>query len=467
MSDKREIVKIVFTFLMLTFSINLSAQDGDAAFLTLEDCINIALENNPDLKNTLYSDQAAQWDVVGSLKGVLPSVSVSAGRGEVETGASEYLSNEPIGIDPETGNVIYEQRTRTIAKSIRKSTSASVDVSQTIFDGGIWWNQIRKAKIDKKASDYSLASQRDYTILQVQQAYFDLIKQIKILEVDSLAVDRSQAQLDRTQKMYELGATAKVDVFRAKVNLGNDRIQYLKQKNLVEQSRKNLNLVMGRDPFTPVNVQVEIPAIGTLPDVDALIETALKRQPLIYKNQAELKSRQLSIAMAKGINYPRISAYINYNRFHETPIKVFSDFNQNYQTQYGLRMSFNLFNGFSDYVNIQKAQISYRSTAEQYESYKRNLKSTIHQYYADYLSYLDIIDINRLNLEAAREEYRLANERYQVGAGTSLEVRESQVNLTRAEETLIVAQFNARFVLAQLDYQLGLSYAKFAGQLEK
>ena len=460
--------KMVFSFLILSFLflIGRAVAQNDDAFLTLEDCIHIALENNSDLKTTLYSDQAAKWDEVGSLKGILPSISVSAGRGEVETGASEYLSNEPVGIDPETGNVIYEQRTRTIAKSIRKSTSASVDVSQTIFDGGIWWNQIRKAQVDKKVSDYTLASQRDYTILQVQQAYFDLIKQIKILEVDSLAVDRSKAQLDRTQKMYELGATAQVDVFRAKVNLGNDRIQYLKQKNVVAQSRKNLNLVMGRDPFEPLQVEVEIPAVGTLPDVDELIETALKKQPLIYKNQEELKSRKLSVALAKGINYPRISAYINYNRFHETPIKVFSDFDQNYQTQYGVRMSFNLFNGFSDYVNIQKAEIGVRSAAEQYEAYKRNLKSTIHQYYADYLSYLDIIEINRLNLEAAREEYRLAKERYQVGAGTSLEVRESQVNLTKAEETLIVAQFNARFVLAQLDYNLGLSYAKYAGESE-
>jgi len=55
---------------------------------------------------------------------------------------------------------------------------------------------------------------------------------------------------------------------------------------------------------------------------------------------------------------------------------------------------------------------------------------------------------------------RLEEERYLVGAGTSLEVREAQVNLTRAEETLIAAQFTARLILAQLDKQLGLTYKK-------
>jgi len=89
------------------------------------------------------------------------------------------------------------------------------------------------------------------------------------------------------------------------------------------------------------------------------------------------------------------------------------------------------------------------------------LKSTIHKYHEDYQSTIDKIDIYKDNLEAAQEEHRLAEERYQVGAGTSLDVREAQVNLTRAEQMLIAEQFNARIVAAQLDNQLGLSYAVF------
>jgi len=123
-------------------------------------------------------------------------------------------------------------------------------------------------------------------------------------------------------------------------------------------------------------------------------------------------------------------------------------------------LSFNIFNGFSDYANVQKAEISRKAAMETFEEYKRTLKATVHQYYADYLSTLDIIKINKENLEAAKEEMRLEEERYMVGAGTALEVREAQVNLTRAEETLIAAQFTASLILAQLDNQLGLTYQK-------
>jgi len=450
-------LQLLVILLLIRF---VQAQPSTEGLLSLRDCIHIALEHNSTLKTNEYADQAAKMDVLSSYKGILPSLSVSAGRSNVETGPSEYLSNEPVGIDAD-GNVMYQLRTRKTEKSLRKSTTAGLTVDQTLFDGGIWWNQIRKAHADKEASDLNLASQRDKVIMQVQQAYFDLLKQINLLEVDSLAVQRSKEQLDRAKKMYELGATAQLDVFRAKVNMGNDRISYMQQKNKVEQSKKNLNLVMGRDPFKPIRVQVDVKLDKSLPDVEAMINTAYQNQPLLKKNEFQIKANELSVSMAKGINYPRISAYVNYNRFNEDAARVFSNYGQNYQTQYGLRLSFNLFNGFSDYATIQKAEISKRSAQEGLAEYKRNLKSMIHQYYQDYKSYLNIIEINQDNLQAAKEEYRLARERYQIGAGTALDVRESQVNLTRAEETLIAAKFNARIVLAQLDNQLGLSYKKF------
>lgn len=448
------------SIVVFVFSFYTGVQAQEKSMFSLKECISIALEKNSTLKTFVYSDKAADMDVLGSYQGILPLLSVSAGRGEIETGPAEYLSNEPVAIDEETGNVIYEQRTRKTPSTSRKSTTAGINLSQSIFDGGIWWNQIRKAKADQKISRYNLASQRDDVILQVQASYFDLIKQIKLLEVYDLAVQRSKGQLERTQKMFELGATAKVDVYRTRGNLGNDRINLIQQKNTVEQSRKTLNLAMGRDPYTPLEVKSELFMKESLPEVEDMVETAYANQPLIKKNEMDIRSRGLSVSLAKGLNFPRLSGYVNYNRFHENSTKVFSDFDQNYQTQYGIRLSFNIFNGFSDYASVQKAEIYRKSAMETSEDYQRQLKASVHQYYADYQSILDIIDINKDNLEAATEEVRLEEERYLVGAGTSLEVREAQVNLTRAEETLIAAQFTARFILAQLDKQLGLTYKK-------
>lgn len=458
------IFKTTLFLVLFLFSFTIvSGQDSNV--LTLKECIEFALENNSNLKMTQYSYDISRKDELGSFQGILPTVSASTGTGRIEVGPSEYLSNEPVGIDPETGNVIYEQRTRKIQKQFRESSNASLTASQTLFDGGIWWNNIRKAKMDKQSAEYNLQQQTNNIILQVQQAYFDLNKQIKLLEVNELAVNRSMDQQDRIEKMYELGARALLDVYQARVTLGNDRINMISQQNIVEQAKKYLNMVMGRDPFAPISTVSEITLASELDDLDALINEAMENQPNLRKIEADIRSSELSVSMAKGMNFPRLSAYVNYDRFHEDIIKVFSDFDKNYQTRYGISLSFNIFNGFSDYVNVQKAEINRRYLMESQEDYKRSLVSEIHQHYTDYKSYQDIIQINKQNLEAAQEELRLAQERYQIGAGTFLEIREAQVNLTRAEQTLIAAQFNARIVLAQLDFSLGLTYKNYLNKL--
>jgi outer membrane protein TolC len=118
-------------------------------------------------------------------------------------------------------------------------------------------------------------------------------------------------------------------------------------------------------------------------------------------------------------------------------------------------MSLNLFNGFRDMVNIQKAKLNERNSLINFEQTKRELTATVMQLVDNYNSYLEIIEINEENLEASKEEFRLAEERYRIGSGTQLEVREAQVNLTRAEQTLVAAQYNARITQSQLEQSLG------------
>ncbi|MEJ2545031.1 MAG: TolC family protein, partial [Calditrichaceae bacterium] len=269
-----------FLFIVFVMGTAVFAQEA-SQLLSLDDCINIALEKNSDLRVSRLSDESADKDVLGSYSGILPSISVSASKGNYEIGPSEYRDDVPVGVDSATGRIISEERLITQSKASRASNNIGLSIDQNIFDGGIWWNSIRKAKTDKKSAEYSLLSTKNNVILQVEQAYFNLNKQIKLLEVYQVAVSRSQGQLDRTQKMYELGATAQLDVFQSRVNLGNDRISLLQQKNAVDQARKNLNLAMGRDPFTPLQVNSEINLESDLPESDELIQKAFDNQPVV------------------------------------------------------------------------------------------------------------------------------------------------------------------------------------------
>ena len=76
--------------------------------------------------------------------------------------------------------------------------------------------------------------------------------------------------------MFELGAVAKVDVFRSRVNLGNDKIALLTQKNLVLTAINNLNLVMGRDPKSPLSINPDIELQPAYTNLDELTDWGIR-----------------------------------------------------------------------------------------------------------------------------------------------------------------------------------------------
>lgn len=450
---------LIVIFLIVGMS---QAQDADSGqVLGLDECINIALEYNSSLKQAEYSNEAADYDVTGSYSGILPSISLSFRKGETNVGRSQRVINDAVlGIDPVTNDPIYGTAKITTPIQYNKENSFSVSVNQNIYDGGRWWNSIEQAKIDKDASDYSLQSSVDNTILSVQSLYYDLLKQIKLYEVNKVAVERSEGQLNRTQKMFDLGAVAKLDLYQAKVNLGNDRITMLSQENIVADARRNLNIALGREPGDAIEIKPVNEITEGIRPLNELLDEALTNQPLIKQGEAEIESSELGVSLAKANYYPSLSAYFQYSRRNQDLERIYTDLNFEYVWAVGFSLNWSLFNGFSDYVNVQKSKIRESNTREVHALYLRQLKSSVKAKYDNYISYQEIVKINEENLEAAKEELRLAEERYQIGAGTSLEVREAQVKLTRAEQTLIAARYNALIILAQLDTELGITQNK-------
>lgn len=435
-------------------AIGLGTGLAQTAALSVEECVAIALKNNTELKTTRNNTLSAHKDVLASYAGILPTVDASARSGRYRAGESTDKRDTPVGIDA-NGNPIYERRLVVQPGFSVNSNDLGVSVGQNIFDGGEWWNAIRYANSQKKAADLNLQSVTNTIIMNVQERYFDLLRQQKLLEVYDLAVKRSQDQLDKTQKMFDLGAVAKVDVFRSQVNLGNDKIQYLAQQNAVLTAQNNLNLVMGRQPDEALEIVSDFTLKPFSDNVDSLNQQALQNNPELKMYHQDIRSKELMVARSESSFFPRLGAGFNYNRSNAEIDRVYDYFKRNWSYSYGVSLSFNLFNGFRDQTNVQKSKLQLRNSMETYEYNKRNLIAAVMQFTDNYNSYLDIIQINEENLNAAKEEYRLAEERYRIGSGTQLEVREAQVNLTRAEQTLVAAKYYARVTQAQIEQVLG------------
>ncbi|MFQ5824380.1 MAG: TolC family protein [bacterium] len=430
------------------------AQDGQA--LSLEDCINIAMKNNSELKMAVYQVDQAGAGVKGSYSGVLPRITTSFQSGRFIQGDRTLLTDVPVGFDSTTSTAIYKQTEITQPGASRNSHFARITYSQTLFDFGRSLNAIKQANASFDAWSNNLNSVQHSVYSTVKQRYLELLKAVKLEKEYIEAVERSNEQLKRTQSMYEIGSVAQIDVYKAEVVLATDEINLINQRNAVEIARGNLNVAMGKDPETTIQI-IELetkinPFKYTLEEAFSIAE---QNNPDLKRYENDMNSSEYGMKIAKAAYWPSIGFSVSYSRNNTDFNKVYGDFSKNFSVSFGAQLDFNIFNGLADAAEVARQSANYAIAKENWLNRNRTLRLEVKQYYLNLKAWQEISKINERNLRSAEEDFRLAQERYRVGAGTLLEVTDAQVALTRARVTLVSAKYDAMIAQAQLEAAMG------------
>jgi TolC family type I secretion outer membrane protein len=448
---------LAFGLMISLFSPTLSfSQTNESVPLTLEQCVQIALQQNSSFLNAQRQARIAETQVTTARSGILPIISASLSSGRFRQGTSTFKRDVPI-VDPQTGQTVGFQQLEVIQSgSVRQSHSASFTLSQTFFDFGGTYNNIRQAKANRESAYFSVDNSRQNTILTVHQRYYELLKNIRLSEVFTEAVKSSEEQLKRTQSMYEIGSVAQVEVFRTQTTLGNDRINLIRQENLVRDSRALLNVAMGRQPDASLEI-VDFEEVGLPRNYveEEVIHVAMQNNPQIFQFKSDMRASTYGARVAKTAFLPSISGFAQYSRNNSEFDRVYSEFNKNFSVNLGIRIDWNLFNGFADAANVERQANNYRIAEENLVSTQRELRRQVREALLDLQVNREVSRINEENLKSSQEDLRLARERYRVGAGTLLDVITAQVNLTRARATFVQAKYDTKITEARLQAAMG------------
>lgn len=433
----------------------LRGSEGD--LLTLSDCIQIALENNSQLRIAGRNVDVSVTDQVIARSYMLPTLSTSFGSGKFIQGERILQLDVPVGIDPNTGQMIYQQKQIIQDKSERNSHSASVSLYQNIFDFGRSIYGIKQANAMYNASEHSLVSTRQAVILNVKTNYYRLLEEIKLQGVYEEAVKLADDQLKRVESMVEVGSASQAEWYQARVSLGGQRRNLITQKNMVAMARANLNNALGRNPNIPIDIEEDLgEALQPTYDFETAVKTALQNNPQIKSAIQELRASTYSVKISQSRYLPSIGASARYSRNNDDIGRVYTpELNRDFSVTIGVGLDLNIFNGFADHAAVQKASLNAQIAQERLAESQRLLIAEVKQYFLSLKALKDIIEINKENLEAAKENLRLQQERRRVGAGTELEVSEAQVQLTEAQSTLVRAEYESKIVKAQLESMMG------------
>ncbi len=449
---------MVLFLLLMIFSIN-NVFSQENTPLSLEECIKIALENNSTLRNAAYREQIAATTVTSARSAFLPTVSTSFSSGKSIQGPRLVSEPEKIGEDPITKQPLYTEKLVLYNDKIETNRhSASISLQQQIYDFGRSTNNYKAAKSSQKSYEYLKLSTKQQVILSVKEAYFQLLKDMRLQSVYEQALKQAQGELDRVQTEMEIGLASQADVFQQKVSMGTYQKQLITQQNVVEISKADLNNALGRNPETPVLIREDDgqPVFSEITFQEAA-QIALENNQQIKSYEMEVKTALFNIRAAKAQYLPSIGASASYSRNNQDVGRVYTNkLDQDYTVSIGASLDLNIFNGFADKANIQQKTLSYKIAQENLTDKKRTVIASVKQYYLELEAYKDIIKINQENIESAQENLRLQQEKRRVGSGTELEVTNAQVQLITAQKDLVNVEFDAKIAKSYLDVAMGI-----------
>jgi outer membrane protein len=397
--------------------------------LTLEQAIELALRNNPDLQRAELQSQSAGQDVTIARAAILPALQFNASLSDTRSGGGVVLGTFT---DPTTGAEV----TQVSRTEVFRGYGASLSVRQLLFDGGRWWNNLDAADSLRAASAANVDEQRLTTIFNVEQRFYELVRQQRQLKVLGDAALRSRDQADFTQRLFEGGRATQADVYAARANRDNDEINRLGQEARVELARQDLAVVVAIDPSNPVAIQEpsqmqQEPAAP--PAAGQAVEKALLSRPSLKAFALTAEGQRKNATAARGDYWPTIALNGSYGR-QTRDLDTFTASLEKASTLRGsIDLSWNLFSGFATKAQATKADIAATQAEVDLQTGRRTVASDVERAVAQLAAARQQARIAAQSVQTAGENLRLARTRQQVGVGTQLEVRDAELKLTQSE----------------------------------
>jgi len=332
-------------------------------YLSLQDAIFLALENNLDIAVARYGPDIAETDVLRTQGGGLargaggvgtatalgggpvgsfdPTISYSLNwtRRDIPQTTNFITGTNELKTTPMTNNVTISQSfatgtsvsfifdaSRTSTNSLRSSfnpsfgSSMQVGFSQRLLSGfgfGPNLRFIRVAKNNKQISDQTFLQQVMDIISNVKNAYWELVfvrEDVKVKE-QSLALAERLHQDNRRQ--VEIGTLAPIEVVRAESEVARTRQDLIVSQTSLLQQQITLKDLIAKNPMDPLLALVEVipteavetPEMPEVIPIQDAIQIAMEKRPEIIQAQVDLKNRGITISAVKNSMLPTLDAF--------------------------------------------------------------------------------------------------------------------------------------------------------------
>ena len=464
--QKTKEVKKYFKILLVLFAFTNIYISGQSQNWTLIQCVDTALKNNLTIQQSNNTINVNKITLSQSKSNLLPSLNGGLGQ----------------SYDLKKAN----------------NSNASLSASVTIFNGFQNKNTIKQNELNYQASKYDMEAQKNDIVLNVIDAYLQILYAEELVKNAKSQVDAIKLQMSEIEQFVNVGKKSESDLLQIKSELASDKLTYINAEGQLNSAKLNLQQIMNIRILKTFNIEYPLtiePKTDELSEVENIYNLALKLQPVIKSYELKTQSSAYGLKIAKGSVYPRLTLngnlgtnYLSSAKITETTyqngiqdigylqsnpneivmgdvsVPVYNYLNysfdkqlkDNFSKSLSLSLSIPIFNNGQVKNNIKKQEITLKNTLLEEQNAKNDLRKKIEQAYIDVENSIAKYNATKEQDNASLASYENAKAKYDNGMMSMSELLLELNKSTKAKSENIQARYELIYNIKILDYYKGV-----------
>ncbi|HJV28841.1 MAG TPA: AdeC/AdeK/OprM family multidrug efflux complex outer membrane factor [Aromatoleum sp.] len=382
----------------------------------LRELIDLALQNNRDLRVAALNIEKARAQYGIQRADLFPSIGASAGETAQRLPGDLSRSGEP---------------------TTSRQFSATVGFSAYELD---FFGRIRS--LNEQALEQYLGTEearRSAQISLVAEVATDWLR--LAADRDRLALARStlgtrQKSLDLTQRSFDVGATSALDLRQAQTLFESARADVARYTALVAQDQNALALVVGAPLPPQLMPDALADTVATVAELPAGVPSeVLTRRPDVLQAERQLRAANANIGAARAAFFPRITLTASAGTASSTLDGLFQSGSGSWS--FIPQITLPIFEAGRLNASLDVAKVQRDINVAQYEKAIQSAFREVADALADRATLTEQLDARRKLVAATEESFRLSEARYKAGIDSYLGLLDAQRNLYSAQLDLI------------------------------
>ena len=383
------------------------------SIFSLKDCINIAIENNPQIRSAIYNEEAYKSKIGQAWASFFPRLSA---------GYSYSGNSIPF---------------RNMSMSYTMGYVPSISADMLIFDFGKTKAGADMAKRMFESTQQNTKESINSVIYNIKSTYYNILfaqAQVKVYED---TVKDYELQLSQASAFYQIGKKAK-----AKLNL-------VKAKNVLEVAYVQLSQIMGIPEYTNYELSDELTLNNYEESFENLIKIAYDVRPELLSAQKTADAAKMNLRAKRRNIAPDLGIFGSYSN------GIGNEYNE-HSGQFGVGLNYTELNLMRVKKQIDEAKANYNKALSDYENIKNLVYLNVKKNYLELQTAKEAIIIAKLALDEAKEQYRQVTGRYKAGVGDAIELKDGENTYLNARLDFYNAMLNYNTTAASLEKEIGV-----------